>query len=221
MKGYMIAITTIMFGLAGCRDSAGPSLPADTGVYVPDAIAVAPSAPQYPRFSSVGVLAVGDTMRSTAVGYRLVLVPAGNHPFVAYRSDSVKSGAAWQSRSPSIASVDNYGKVTAHSPGTATLVATSTAKPSLVDSAAVVVLDRPIAFAQVFTSSQMSCALTSAGAAWCWGDVGNRGDGATDLRVGPFPVAGGQSFTTLSVGENELSAGAHACGLTSDGTAYC
>ena len=55
--------------------------------------------------------------------------------------------------------------------------------------------------------SSFTCGL-SGGAAYCWG----AGIGAAST---PTLVGGGLSFTQLSAG------GAHACGLTQDGTAYC
>ena len=62
-----------------------------------------------------------------------------------------------------------------------------------------------------------TCALTAAGAAYCWGrgDAGALGDGTLFDRSSPVPVAGGHSFVALATG------GLHTCGLTSDGTAYC
>jgi alpha-tubulin suppressor-like RCC1 family protein len=49
-----------------------------------------------------------------------------------------------------------------------------------------------------------SCGLTTAHAAYCWGDLGT-GD----------TVAGGFAFATIYAGQN------HTCGLTSTGAAYC
>jgi len=70
------------------------------------------------------------------------------------------------------------------------------------------------------------CALTAAGAAYCWGDniAGELGTGSATGLVTcagnpciptPTPVAGGLTFTTLRVGF------AHTCGRTTDGTWYC
>ncbi len=55
-----------------------------------------------------------------------------------------------------------------------------------------------------------TCALTSAGAGYCWGD-----NSTTDPIPIPVPVSGGLSFTTLATGSF------HSCGLTSGGAAYC
>ena len=61
------------------------------------------------------------------------------------------------------------------------------------------------------------CALTSAGAAYCWGNNrdGQLGDGTTTNRLTPTAMIGGLAFTTLVAGDF------HSCGLTSAGAAYC
>ena len=62
-----------------------------------------------------------------------------------------------------------------------------------------------------------TCALTTAGAAYCWGanDYGQLGDGTTADRSTPTPVAGGLIF-------REIYAGAlKTCALTVMGSAYC
>ena len=61
------------------------------------------------------------------------------------------------------------------------------------------------------------CALTAAGAAWCWGDnrVGQLGDGTTTQRSVPTAVLGGLAFKQI-VTENLTT-----CGLTTAGSIYC
>lgn len=67
------------------------------------------------------------------------------------------------------------------------------------------------------------CALTTAGAAYCWGspDYGKLGIGLaaqppSHVSVSsPTPVAGGITFRSISAGTN------HSCGLAVNGTAYC
>ncbi|HEX5435549.1 MAG TPA: Ig-like domain-containing protein [Gemmatimonadaceae bacterium] len=62
-----------------------------------------------------------------------------------------------------------------------------------------------------------SCALTPAGAAYCWGDNSSSqlGDGTTTSRAAPTPVSTSLVFTQLSAGLD------HTCALTSSQAAYC
>ena len=62
-----------------------------------------------------------------------------------------------------------------------------------------------------------TCAVTAPGAAYCWGvnEYGGLGDGTTTDRLTPVPVAGGISFTSVTVGFR------HTCGLTVEGSSYC
>jgi hypothetical protein len=64
-----------------------------------------------------------------------------------------------------------------------------------------------------------TCALDTAGTAWCWGydfsgQVGDGDDGQTD-EYAPVQVAGGRTFTTITAG------GYHTCALDTAGTAWC
>ena len=62
------------------------------------------------------------------------------------------------------------------------------------------------------------CGVTAAGAAYCWGSNSNGqiGDnGSTSKRTTPALVSGGLTWKSLSAG------GAHTCGLTTTGAAYC
>jgi alpha-tubulin suppressor-like RCC1 family protein len=63
----------------------------------------------------------------------------------------------------------------------------------------------------------VSCGLTTAGAAYCWGDnvEAQLGDGTTTQRRVPTAVAGGLTFMSLAVGNG------HVCGIAMSGTAYC
>jgi alpha-tubulin suppressor-like RCC1 family protein len=82
-------------------------------------------------------------------------------------------------------------------------------------------------FASIGAGDSFTCAVTTAGAAWCWGS-GNRGElgrqvGTCGSVAGfttvcspvPVPVGTTASFTSLSVGNS------HVCGLTPAGTALC
>ncbi len=62
-----------------------------------------------------------------------------------------------------------------------------------------------------------TCALTGAGAAYCWGENerGQIGDGTTVDRLAPTAVFGGLIFTSLDAGFR------HTCGLNHTGALYC
>lgn len=64
---------------------------------------------------------------------------------------------------------------------------------------------------------QQACALTPAGAAWCWGDNSNGalGDGRPVTSPVPYAVAGGHRFATITAAEH------HTCGLDFDRRAWC
>ena len=59
--------------------------------------------------------------------------------------------------------------------------------------------------------------LTSNGTALCWGfnEYGQLGNGTTTNSATPVPVAGGHTYTAISVGRD------HVCGLTRDHVLYC
>ncbi len=60
-------------------------------------------------------------------------------------------------------------------------------------------------------------ALTTMGAAYCWGynNHGELGDGTTTQRTSPVAVLGGLTFATVSAGN------VFTCGVTTGGAAYC
>jgi alpha-tubulin suppressor-like RCC1 family protein len=61
-----------------------------------------------------------------------------------------------------------------------------------------------------------SCALTSSGAAYCWGfNGGALGDGSETEKSTPVAVAGGLTFASISAGD------AITCAVTPAGVAYC
>jgi alpha-tubulin suppressor-like RCC1 family protein len=73
-------------------------------------------------------------------------------------------------------------------------------------------------FESVIAGNFHSCGLTSSGTAYCWGrnDEGRIGNGqAGSNELVPVPVAFEGSFVELTGG------GAHTCGITSQGWAYC
>jgi alpha-tubulin suppressor-like RCC1 family protein len=75
-----------------------------------------------------------------------------------------------------------------------------------------------LAFASIRAAEGHTCALTSAGVAYCWGDnsyqeLGDSTKGGSSNY--PVAVAGGLSFSTIA------ASGYHTCGLVSGGQAYC
>ena len=77
------------------------------------------------------------------------------------------------------------------------------------------------AFASVSSGAEHSCALTTSGAAYCWGyngsysGFGPLGDGSVTPRSVPVAVTGDLTFSSVSPGRE------HTCGLTTNGAAYC
>jgi alpha-tubulin suppressor-like RCC1 family protein len=117
----------------------------------------------------------------------------------------------WRSLDESIATVSSSGLVTAVGIGSTTILATSDGKTTPVTIG--VLRDAFIALAQ---GSSVTCGLTGAGAAYCWG-YGALGAG--------MPSTWGYAPPTKVVGEHvfrELAAGAqHTCALTTSGKAFC
>lgn len=73
-----------------------------------------------------------------------------------------------------------------------------------------------LTFTQVAPGSDHTCALTAAGAAYCWGynGSGQLGNNTTNSSNAPVAVSGGLTFSSLSAGVG------HTCGVSST-TLYC
>jgi len=119
---------------------------------------------------------------------------------------------AWSTSVPAVASVSG-GIVTAQQVGSTTITArwngfTATADVRVVN----------LAFTDVRAALGRACGLTSTGAVYCWGTnwgAAGLGNGTTNDSPFPVAVAGGLTFTAISVG------GYHTCGLASSGLLYC
>jgi Regulator of chromosome condensation (RCC1) repeat len=75
------------------------------------------------------------------------------------------------------------------------------------------------AFVEITASLRDTCAVTRAGAAWCWGygDGGQLGDGLSTSSATPVQVTGPTSFATVELGGSGLIS----CGITLTGAGYC
>jgi len=89
----------------------------------------------------------------------------------------------------------------------------------LASSASPVPVSGELRFQAIVAGAQFTCGLAGDGAAWCWGDNGagqlGTGDTSGASHSAPVLVTGGLHFTLLTAGDQ------HACGLTTDGVAYC
>jgi hypothetical protein len=107
----------------------------------------------------------------------------------------------------------------------------ATAMPPFACSTVPVAVSGALRFTALAAGGANTCGLTSAGAAYCWGDnffgqlgIGSRtgpencrnyNGGDEQCSTRPLAVQGGLSFTALSV------LGDHICGLTRSGAVYC
>lgn len=120
----------------------------------------------------------------------------------------------WSSSDERVARVSASGLVTVVGPGAP---ATITASGGGAQATAAVT-PTGLAFRQVTVGSVHVCGITTAGAAYCWGQAseGELGDGVTrDFSPVPVAVHGGLTFTAIEAG------GSFTCGLTADGSAHC
>src|SRR5689334_5629285 len=112
-----------------------------------------------------------------------------------------------------------------NAPGNYSVTVTATAAAASsqrVTISVVVTQSGSIVFQSIYVGDHHTCALTAAGAAYCWGKndalqngTGNTGSGGQDLV--PKIVIGGQTFTNLTL----PAFGSRACGLTTTGASYC
>jgi hypothetical protein len=79
-----------------------------------------------------------------------------------------------------------------------------------------------LVFTQISAGETHTCALTAAGAAYCWGEngVGQLGTGNTTDATSPVAVAGGIVFAQISAGTSNGQVPT-TCGVATNGRAYC
>ena len=70
--------------------------------------------------------------------------------------------------------------------------------------------------------AHVTCALSDAGKAWCWGIGNSLGDGNNTTSTTPVAVSGNHTFVSLSVAPfGGPTSGSAVCGLTDISDLYC
>ena len=135
----------------------------------------------------------------------------------------VGKAVSWTSSDPAVIAISTIGLATANAPGIATIKAETDARSDTVQ----IIVSEPGGEAGIYSAltagEAHTCALTTSGAAFCWGHnlYGQLGTDATLPSVPtphtntPVPVAGGHSYIAVSTRYF------HTCGLTIGGVAYC
>ena len=162
------------------------------------------------------------------------IVQAGSFINASFRT--VSYPLAWTSSNPAIVAVDTDGRITARAEGDAMVTASALGHIATI---AVHAFRYPAdhrAYTSVVAGIDRTCALDTAGAAYCWGAVGGSSFGrpaAAEIRNGlpgtgnlspglplstvPLPLISGLQFTSLASGP----AYGQSCGFATDGETYC
>jgi alpha-tubulin suppressor-like RCC1 family protein len=180
-----------------------------------------------------GLFAWPDTSRiPVSATRRLTLRTTSGHRI----AGTAFAALSWETTDPSVATVGADGQVTAVGVGHATITATIEDRRFTAE-VFTFRYPEPLQFASVSSSGDHTCALTTAGVAYCWGlnDVGQLGSDAvmdrcaklqtaagfvvkvTKMRCSeaPVPVNTNLRFTSVHVGLGMT------CALTASGAAYC
>ncbi|MEJ2184437.1 MAG: Ig-like domain-containing protein [Gemmatimonadota bacterium] len=119
---------------------------------------------------------------------------------------------AWTSSDTTVATVDSTGLVRALAAGTTLIAATAEGRSA---SATLTVL--PFSWANVALGNAHTCARSSNGDAYCWGNgaYGQIGNGSTEDRSTPVAVTGTQTGYSIATGDN------HTCTMNGAHVASC
>ena len=120
---------------------------------------------------------------------------------------------SWSSEDVAVARVDAEGWVTGVGLGSTTI--TASFGGNVGSSRITVTTPTPVSVVSVWSGHV--CAVTTGGAAYCWGrnSHGQLGDGTETGSDSPVAVVGGLTFTSIATGEH------HTCGVTSTGATHC
>src|SRR5438874_1904142 len=178
----------------------------------------------YPNFTGTWAATPGGApVAAVAVRWDVRTVVGGAVQLAAVVLDAaahvLSRPVQWASDDPGMFPVSGTGLVTPRAVGSARITATSEGTSGTAN-----VTADGVTFTAVSTGVNHTCALTPAGAAYCWGWAGNGELGTGFRRPGPAPlaaaetpvaVAGGHVFAALAAG------GQHSCGVTTASEAYC
>ncbi len=169
--------------------------------------AVRPGAGVY-CWGGTGIAGAGGSMTDSTSAVPL-LIP-GSAGAVALAAGSSANHACWLTAAGGAACVghDEFGQLgDGATPATPTLTARAVQMPGIAS------------FAGLATGGQHSCALSGAGAAYCWGydGLGQLGDGTRNSSATPVAVQtpAGIHFAQIAAGQ------LHSCAITTTGAAYC
>ncbi len=79
------------------------------------------------------------------------------------------------------------------------------------------VIDSTLQFRMISAGDSHTCGVTTAGAAYCWGEgaLGQLGNGVADSSDVPIQVSGGGSYVAITAGKS------HSCAIDSNGSIQC
>jgi alpha-tubulin suppressor-like RCC1 family protein len=164
----------------------------------------------------------------------LTMVPGGSVVVLAAFRDANDKGtpvsrATWGSSNPSVAHMEDAetgtdleGNVVTTLRATAAGSTDITLTSGSVTGTLPVRVTPGVRFSDVVVNGFYSCALTTAGAPWCWGESDFLGAGLQSFREAgspssalPLAVLGGHVFSSIATGDGGT------CGLTAAGAAFC